>query len=160
MGVGQLVADHNQGFFALIRGDGQNVLHRGVSLGRRHGDDALVGLGDAHGVQLAVVGFHHHNALLPGLGCDGAERAVRGAPGNVELVDSRSGAQRLCNGVAPFDQRFSAVLLPLLCPFPGMLRPVLPAAAPVPRGAECLLPFFLFHVLSPVIFSAKRIDCC
>ena len=64
------------------------------------GDDALVRLGDAHGVQLAPVAVRDRDAALPREARDVAQRPVGLAAGDVELVDGPPGAQGLQYRVA------------------------------------------------------------
>ena len=106
-GVGDLVAHHQQGRLALFRGGGQNALHRGVFPDSGQRDNALMGVGAGHTVQLAAVGLHHHDARVPGLGGDVAQRLVRLALGKVDLVDGGADAQGLDHGVAPLDDAVS-----------------------------------------------------
>ena len=100
VGVGDLVAHHQQRCLALLRGGGQNAVHRHILPHGGQGDHALVGVGAAHAVQLPPVGVHHHDAGVPGLGGDMPQRLVRLALGDVNFVDGRSCPQRLDDGVA------------------------------------------------------------
>ena len=91
VGVAELVAHHHQGGLPLVPGGLEDVGHTGVLPHRRHGDDALVGVGDAHGVQLAAVGFHHHNALTPGGGGDVAQGGVGFTLGDIDFIHGGAG---------------------------------------------------------------------
>ena len=79
------------------------LLHRGVFPHGRQGDDPLVGMGAAHGVQLPPVGVHHHDARGAGLGGDVPQRLIRLALGDVDLVDGRLRPQGLDDRVAALD---------------------------------------------------------
>ena len=103
VGIGDLVADHQQRRFAPVGGGLQNALHRHILPDGGQRDNALMGVGARHGVQLAAVGLHHHNARGAGLGGDVAQRLVRLALGKIDLVDGRSGPQRLDHRVASLD---------------------------------------------------------
>ena len=103
VGVGYLVAHHQQRRLALGGGGLQDLLHRGVFPHGRQSDDPLVGMGAAHGVQLPPVGIHHHDARGAGLGGDVSQRLVRLALGDVDLVDGRLRPQGLDDRVAALD---------------------------------------------------------
>ena len=92
VGIAELVAHHDQGLFPLLPGDGENVVHGDILPHRAQGDDALVGVGTAHAVQLAPVGVHHHDALFPGGGGDMPQGGVGFALGDENFVDGHAGA--------------------------------------------------------------------
>ena len=52
VGVGQLVADDDQGRFPTGRGFLQNVVNGKIGVGGGQSDHALMGMGEGHGVQL------------------------------------------------------------------------------------------------------------
>ena len=103
VGIGYLVAHHQQRRLAPGGGRLQDLLHRGVFPHGRQSDDPLVGMGAAHGVQLPPVGVHHHDARGAGLGGDVPQRLVRLALGDVDLVDGRLRPQGLDDRVAALD---------------------------------------------------------
>ena len=126
VGVGQLVAHHDQGRLPLFPGNGQDVLHRGVCPHRRHGDDPLVGVGQAHGVQLAPVGLHHHDALAPRRGGNVAQGGVGLPLGNIDFIHRCARPQSLQHRIAALDDPV------------GFLLPVLPIFPLFPHGLSCL----------------------
>ena len=99
MGVRQLVADHQQGGLPLVRRRLENVLHAGVLPDGAEGNDPLVGVGAAHGVQLPLVRLHHHRPGGAGLGGDMAQGLVRFALLEVDFINGRPGPQGLDDGV-------------------------------------------------------------
>ncbi len=101
--IGDLIADDHQGRLPPAGSQLEDILHRGVGLGGGGGDDALVAVGFAHGVQFPPVALHHNRAGLPGLGGDAAQGVVRLAPDDVELIQGGSGPQGLGDRVAAFD---------------------------------------------------------
>ena len=103
VGIGQLVAHHDEGSLSLFAGGVEDVLHAGVLPHGGHGDDALVGVGAAHEVQLAPVGLHHHHVLGAGLGGNVAQSGVGLALGQIDFVDGDPGAQGLDHRVAAFN---------------------------------------------------------
>ena len=103
VGVGELVAHHHQRGLPLLPGGGQDVVHAGVLPDGGLGDDPLVGVGAAHGVQLAPVGVHHHDALFPGGGGDVAQGGVRVPTGKEDFINGNSGPKRLDDGVPALD---------------------------------------------------------
>ena len=103
VGVAELVADHQQGGLPPGLRRAENVLHRGVFPDGTEGDDALVGVGAAHGVQLPPVRFHHHGPGGAGLGGDVAQGLVRLALLQVDFINGRPGPQGLDDGVPPLD---------------------------------------------------------
>ena len=115
MGVGELVADHQEGGLPPVPGGLEEVLHRGVLPHGGHGDDALVGVGAAHGVQLVPVHLCQHGPLLPGLVGQLAQGKVHLALEEEDLVNGGAGPQGLGHGVAAFDDPVGAgaVLGPL-----------------------------------------------
>ena len=76
VGVGDLVAHHDQGRLVLGGGICQNIVYTDVLPHRCQSDDALMGVGAAHAVQLPPVGLHHHDARRPGLGGDVAQGGI------------------------------------------------------------------------------------
>ena len=62
-----------------------------------------MGVGQAHGVQLAPVGLHHHDAGGAGFGGDVPQRLIRLALGDVNFIDSRLRPQGLDDRVAALD---------------------------------------------------------
>ena len=104
VGVGNLVAHHQQGLFVLRRRVRQNVLHTDVLPHRRQGDDALVGVGAAHVVQLPPVGLHHHDARRPGLGGDVAQSLVHLTLLDENFIDAGLRPQGFDHRVAALDE--------------------------------------------------------
>ena len=104
VGVGDLVAHHQQRRLPLGGGAVQNALDADVFPDGGQGDDSLVGVGAAHGVQLPPVGLHHNNPGVPGPGGNVAQGLVRLALGQVNFVDGRSGPQGLDHGVPALDE--------------------------------------------------------
>ena len=98
--VGDLVADDDQGLFALFARDVQNVLHTDVFAHARERDDALMGVRATHKVELALVRVHDHHTGGAGGRGDVAERFVGLTLLNENFVDGRARAQRLDHGVA------------------------------------------------------------
>ena len=103
VGVGELVAHHDEGGLALFPGGVENVVHGGVLPHSGQGDDPLVGVGAAHAVQLAPVGVHYHDALFPGGGGDVAQGGVSLALHQKDLINGDAGAQGFDDRVAAFD---------------------------------------------------------
>ena len=106
MGVGNFVADHQQRRLAPLRRFLQNILHRGVGLGGGDGNNALVAVGDAHGIQLPPVRLHHYHAGLSGGSGNAAKGTVRLPFSNIEFINRRAGAQGLRHRVAALDESF------------------------------------------------------
>ena len=102
VGVGDLVAHHQQGRLPLGGGAVQNALDADVFPDGGQGDDSLVGVGAAHGVQLPPVGLHHNDPGVPREAML-AQGLVRLALGQVNFVDGRSGPQGLDHGVPALD---------------------------------------------------------
>ena len=99
VGVREFVANHQQRRLSLVRRRLENILHRGVFPDRGQGDDALMGMGAAHGVQLPPVGLYHHRSGGASLGSDVPQCPVRLALLEVNFVDCHAGSQRLNDGV-------------------------------------------------------------
>ena len=114
MGVGELVADHQQGGLPFVPGGLEDVLHRGVGPDRGHGDDPLVGVGAAHAVQLPLVRVGHHDALAAGGGGDVTQGGVHLSLHNENFVDLGAGPQGLDHRVAALDDSVGRGLVP--CP--------------------------------------------
>ena len=55
VGVGQLVADDDQGRFPTGRGLLQNVVNGKIGVGGGQSDHTLMGVGEGHGVQLSPI---------------------------------------------------------------------------------------------------------
>ena len=68
MGIGQLVADDDEGCLTPDGGFFQNVVDGHIFVGGSQSDDALMGTGKGHGVQLPAVNAHHHGTGLLCLG--------------------------------------------------------------------------------------------
>ena len=68
VGIGQLVTDDDEGRFPTGGGLLQNVVDGHIGMGGGQGDDALMGPGEGHGVQLPAVYGHHHGAGFLRLG--------------------------------------------------------------------------------------------
>ena len=103
VGIGDLVAYHQQRGLALVGSGLQDAVHRHIFPDGGQGDDALVGVGAGHVVQLAAVGLHHHDARGAGLGGDVAQGLVRLALGQIDLVDGRAGAESFNDRIAALD---------------------------------------------------------
>ena len=103
VGVGDLVADHQQRRFSLVGGALEDALHRHVFPNGSQRDHALMGVGAAHVVQLAAIRLHHHDARVPGLGGDMAQGFIRVPLGQIDLVNGRSGAEGFNDRVAAFN---------------------------------------------------------
>ena len=103
VGVGDLIAHHQQGRFPPLCCRGEDALHRDVLPHGGQSDDALMGVGAGNAVQLAAVGLHHHDARVPGPGGDVAQGLVRLALGNVDLVDGGAHPQGFDHRVAALD---------------------------------------------------------
>ena len=103
VGVGKLVAHHDERGLPLLPGGVQNVVHAGILPHRGLGDDTLVGVGAAHKVQLLPVALHHHDALVPGSGGDVGQGGVGLPPGQENFINGRARPQGLSDGVAPLD---------------------------------------------------------
>ena len=117
VGVGDLVAHHQQGGLALVPGGLKDALHTDVLPDRRQGDDALVGMGAAHGVQLPPVRLHHHHARRPGFGGNMSQGLVRLSLLEVNFVNRLPCPQGLNDGVAPLDDAVGLGSQVLLSPF-------------------------------------------
>lgn len=92
--------DDERGLTALLR-DTENVVERYIFLCGGLRDDALMGAGDAHVVELAAVAGHGRDAALFRLG--GNVREVC-ALGEEDLVHRAARAQGFEDGVAALDQ--------------------------------------------------------
>ena len=117
VGVGDLVAHHQQGGLALVPGGLKDALHTDVLPDRCQGDDALVGMGAAHGVQLPPVRLHHHHARRPGFGGNMSQGLVRLSLLEVNFVNRLPCPQGLNDGVAPLDDAVGLGSQVLLSPF-------------------------------------------
>ena len=104
VGVADLVADNDKGRLLPLLRQGQNIADLAVFPHAGQGDDPLVRVGLTHKVQLAPVGLHHYNALLPGLGSNVPQGLVHIAPGDEDFVDGPAGPQGLNDRVAAFYQ--------------------------------------------------------
>ena len=102
VGVADLIADDDEGRLLPLLRQGQNIADLAVFPHTGQGNDPLVGMGLAHKVQLAPVGLHHHNALLPGLGGDVPQGLVHIALGDEDFVNGPAGPQGLNDRVAAF----------------------------------------------------------
>ena len=60
--VGDFVTQHEKRRLTALGGDGEHVLDRAVLLDGAQRDHALMCVRLAHGVELAAVGLHHHDA--------------------------------------------------------------------------------------------------
>ena len=114
VGVGDLIADHQQRRLPLGGGSVQQALHRHILPHSGQRNDPLMGVGAAHIVQLPPVGLHHHDALSPCLGGDVAQGLVRLPLGQIDLIHGRSGPQGLDHGVAALDDAVRLCLRPSL----------------------------------------------
>ena len=103
VGVGDLVTDHQQRRLSPVGGSLQDVLHRGVLPHGGKGDNALMGVGAGHTVQLPPVGIHHHDARRTRLGGDVSQRLIRLAPGDVNFIHGGAHPQCFDDRVAPLD---------------------------------------------------------
>ena len=110
VGVGQLVADDDEG--GLVPGGGffQNVVDGHIFMGSGQSDDALVGTGGGHGIQLPPVNGHYHGSRLLGLGGQPLKALVRIALGHEHLVDGAAAFQCLRDGVPAFQLTFCFLL--------------------------------------------------
>ena len=129
MGVRQLVAQDDQRSFTLFTGVSQDVVNGGIFPGSRHVDDALMGVGHAHGVQLPPVHADHHGPRFLGLLGQPLEAVVHLAAGHEHLIDGPAGAKGLLHGVAALQA--ALVLLGLGGRFPAVVPTVLPAVEAV-----------------------------
>ena len=100
MGIGDAVAQHQPRVLPPLPGQSQHILHAAIGHSGTQGDDALMGAGDAHGIQLPAIDFLGGDTLLPGLGHQMAQGAD-GSLGKIDLVDFPAAAQGLGDGVAP-----------------------------------------------------------
>ena len=98
-GVLDAVTDHHEGVLAQFLRPGQDVLQGTVCPGGGHGDHALMGAGDAHGVQLPPVTLRHHRPGAFGAGGDKSQGLVGAAPDEEYLVDGAAGADGLGDSV-------------------------------------------------------------
>ena len=64
VGVGQLVADDDQGRFPTGRGFLQDVVNGKIGVGGGQSDHTLMGMGEGHGVQLPPVNADHNCARV------------------------------------------------------------------------------------------------
>ena len=76
MGVGKLVTDYEKRRLAPGLRQRQHILHRGIGMGGGLGDDSLVGMCEAHLIQLAPVHRKDHRAFFPGLGGQAGQTMV------------------------------------------------------------------------------------
>ncbi len=104
VGVGDLVAHHDQGRLVLGGGICQNIVYTDVLPHRCQSDDALMGVGAAHAVQLPPVGLHHHDARRPGLGGDVAQSLVHLTLLDENFVDAGLRPQGFDHRVAAFNE--------------------------------------------------------
>ena len=110
VGVGKLVADHDEGGLTLFPGGIENIVHGGVFPNGGNGDDPLMGVGDGHSVQLPPVAVHDGDALFPGLGGDVAQSGIGLPLGDIYLVNGGARPEGLDDGVAAFDDAVGLLL--------------------------------------------------
>ena len=103
VGVGQLVTKDDQGCFPPFLCPLEDVLDGGVFPNGGHGDDALMGVGAGHLVQLPPVGVDHHHAVGAGGVGDVTQGAVGVPLGQVDLINGGPGTQCLDDRVASFN---------------------------------------------------------
>ena len=100
VGIAQLVADDDQGSLTTGSCLLQDLVDGGVLVGSSQGDDALMGTGEGHLVQLAAVNRNDDGAGFLGLSSQTLQAAVGVALCNEDLVDGTACLQRLGQGVA------------------------------------------------------------
>ena len=100
MRVRNAVADDYERGLALLRCGIQYVRDLAVFPHGNHGDNALVGLGHAHEIELSPVGVGDRDPGLPRFGRDEAEGLVRLTLGYEDLVYGAACPQSLDNCVA------------------------------------------------------------
>ena len=103
VGVGQLVAEDDQGRFPLFLRSLEDVLDRGVFPNGGHGDNPLMGVGTGHLVQLPPVGVDHHHAVGSGSVGDVTQGAVCISLGQINFINGGTGTQCLDDRVASFN---------------------------------------------------------
>ena len=106
MGVGQLIADHQQGSLPTGSGLLQKIVNGVVHMGGSQGDDALMGTGEGHGIQLPAIHRNHHGSGLLGLGSQPLQAPVGISGGDEHLVNGAAAFQGLGNGVAALQLAF------------------------------------------------------
>ena len=134
MRVRQIVAQDDEGRFSPAFRVFEDLIDRGVGVGRDHGDDALMRAGGGELIELAPVGLDDGSSSLLRHGGEAGKGAVGLAGGDIELVDRAAGSERFLHGVAALEHIF--------CRLRGLLR------AAQGRAAVIAVPFFLFHDLS------------
>ena len=98
--VRYLVADDDEGRLAPRLSQGEDVVQAGVFADGADRNDALVRLGDAHGVELSAVAVRDAYSALPRQARDVRQGLVRLAAGDIDLVQRAPRAQRLQHRVA------------------------------------------------------------
>ena len=131
MGVGQLIANHQQGCLATACCLFQQVVDGEIVSCGSQSDHTLMGAGKAHGIQLSSVHGHHNSACLLGIGSQFLQGTVSLTGGNEHLVDGAAGAQGFGQGIAAFQ-----LILVFFHFCPG--GPVI-----FPAGRSVKVPFFV-----------------
>ena len=82
----------------------EDILYAGVFPHRCHGNNALMAVGHAHGIEFAAIHIHDHDTrLFCGIG--NAAQGMIGLPlGHIDLINGSTGAQRLSHRISSFDQ--------------------------------------------------------
>ena len=154
MWIAQLIAYNKQRRFPSFLRNTQDFFHRSIFPHRRHCNHALMGMGSAHGVKLAVVRVGHHNSRLFGQCHNLGKRTVRITAGYINFVNRSASAQGLCNSVASFDQTVRQTFLTgLFFPAGPLLRSAVPLfqhrahsfSSAALTSFSSLLPVSLFH---------------
>ena len=100
MGIAEFVTDDDQGIFTPGGCFLQNIVNGEVHMGSGQGNDALMGMGGGHLIQLPAVHGNHHGTGFLGLGCQTLQRPVRITRCHKYLINGAAGAEGFGQGIA------------------------------------------------------------
>ena len=106
MGVGKIVAEHQQRRFSPGRSLGKDLVNGAVVPGGSLGDHALMGVGKGHGIQLPAIHRNHNGTGFLCLRRKALQSPVGLTVGNKNLINGTPAFQRFLKGVAPFQLAF------------------------------------------------------
>ena len=109
VGIGNTVADEQQGLLAALLGQTEDIFYSRVAGSCTQSNDALMGAGDRQAIQLVLIGLLGLNAHLTGAGdqiADGLMRTGR----KHDLVDGASALQCLFDGILALEDQLALFL--------------------------------------------------